>query len=236
MMLRAVRSGRNGYTTFFEFVAYYTFMILAFITGLMMSFMGSMIPTGPIALMVINRGMSRQKLSALCLASGAALAEAGYALLAYLGVDFALSRHLWQSSLLRMFAGAILIGFGALCLFDGHASQKRIISHDYTGTSFLLGLSIAGLNPTLLITWTGAVAVARAIGLISGIHAAPGFAIGVIVGPILWFWILLRILSRHGEFANPKTVRIIEKVLPIALLVLGGITLAQAFIPLMNQH
>jgi threonine/homoserine/homoserine lactone efflux protein len=211
-------------------------MIRAFITGLLMSFMGSMIPTGPIALIVLKRGLGRQKLSALCLVSGAALAEAGYALLAYLGIDFALSRYPLQASILRMLAGAILIGFAVICLFDGHTSQKRTISHDYTGTNFLLGLSIAGLNPTLLVTWTGAVAAARATGLISGIHAAPGFALGVIVGPILWFWILLKILTLHAEFISPKTLRIIEKVLPIALLVLGGIILAQAFIPLVNHR
>ena len=79
-------------------------------------------------------------------------------------------------------------------------------------------------------------AAARATGLISGIHAAPGFALGVIVGPILWFWILLKILTRHAEFISPKTLRIIEKALPIVLLILGAIILAQAFISLMNPR
>jgi hypothetical protein len=32
------------------------FMLIAFIAGLLMSFIGSMIPTGPIALIVIRRG------------------------------------------------------------------------------------------------------------------------------------------------------------------------------------
>ena len=68
-------------------------MILALIIGLLISFIGSMIPTGPIALIVLKHGLGRQKLSALCLVSGAALAEAGYAMLAYLGINFALSRY-----------------------------------------------------------------------------------------------------------------------------------------------
>ena len=211
-------------------------MILAFITSLLMSFIGSMIPSGPIAIIVLKRGLNHQKLSALCLVSGAALAEAGYALVAYLGIDFALSRYPLQASIVRMLAGVILIGFAVICFFDKHTSHKKTISHDYTGANFLLGLSIAGFNPTLLITWTGAVAAARATGLISGIHAAPGFALGVIVGPILWFWILLKILTWRAEFISPKTLRIIEKALPIALLVLGMIILAQAIIPLMNHR
>jgi threonine/homoserine/homoserine lactone efflux protein len=209
-------------------------MILAFITGLLMSFLGSMIPTGPIALIVIKHGLGRKRLSALSLVSGAALAEAGYAMLAYLGIDFALSRYPLQTSILRILAGTILIIFALICFFDGHTSREKTPSRDYAGTNFLLGLSVAGLNPTFLITWTGLVTAARASGLISGIQAAPGFALGVIVGPILWFWILLKILTRHAEFISPKTLRIVEKALPIVLLILAAIILAQALIPLMN--
>jgi threonine/homoserine/homoserine lactone efflux protein len=207
-------------------------MILAFVAGLLMSFIGSMIPTGPIALIVLKHGLGRQKHRALSLVSGAALAEAGYAMLAYLGVDFALSRYPLQTSIIKMIAGLLLSGFGVLCLFDGKASREKVIKRNYTGTNFLLGLSIAGFNPTFLITWTGAVAAARAAGLISGTRAAPGFAFGVIVGSILWFWILLEILTHHAEFLNPKTLKRIETLLPIVLLLVGGIFLAQAFIPL----
>jgi threonine/homoserine/homoserine lactone efflux protein len=208
-------------------------MIAAFITGLVMSFVGSMIPTGPIALIVLKRGLGRQKLSALSLVAGAALAEATYALVAYLGINLALSRYPLQTSILRMIVGGILIAFAAVCIFNDHPSRKKITGRDYPGANFLLGLSIAGLNPTFLITWAGAIAAARAAGLISGIHAAPGFALGVIVGPVLWFWILLKILARHAEFLSPQTIKIIEKALPIALLILAGVILAQAIIPLL---
>ena len=135
-----------------------------------------------------------------------------------------------------MITGLLLLGFGTLCFFDGHPSREKVPTRDYAGANFLLGFSIAGLNPTFLLTWTGVVAAARATGLISGINAAPGFALGVIVGPILWFWILLKILTRHAEFISPKTLKIIEKALPIVLLFLGGLILAQAFIPLMSFH
>jgi threonine/homoserine/homoserine lactone efflux protein len=211
-------------------------MILAFIAGLLMSFIGSMLPTGPIALIVIKHGLDRRKMSALALVSGAALAEAGYALLAYLGIDFALSRYPLQTSILRMLAGAILLAFSLYCFFDGRTSPKKTTNRDYKRANFLLGLSIAGLNPTFLLTWTGVVAAARATGLISGTHAAPGFAIGVVVGPILWSWILLEILTRHAEFVSPETLRKIEKALPIVLLLLALIILAQAFIPLINSR
>jgi threonine/homoserine/homoserine lactone efflux protein len=210
-------------------------MIVAFITGLLMSFIGSMIPTGPIALIVIKRGLAHHHLGALSIVFGAAMAEAGYALLAYLGISFALSRYPVQTSILRIIAGIILIGFAIVCFLDSHSLKTGNTGRKYAGANFLLGLSIAGLNPTLLVTWTGAVAVARGAGLISGIQVAPGFALGVIVGPILWFWILLKILNRHVEDLHPDILRKIEKALPVVLLILAGIMLWQAVYLLLHH-
>ena len=203
-------------------------MLRAFITGLLISFVGSMIPTGPIALIVIKRGLSRQRLGALSIVSGAAVAEAGYALLAYLGLDFFLSRYPVQASILRIIAACILIAFAMYSFFDGHSHKPKNMSPKYAGANFLLGLSIAGLNPTFLVTWAGAVTVARSAGLISGIHAAPGFALGVIIGPILWFSTLLKVLTRHVESAHPDVLKIYEKALPVVLLILAGVMLWQA--------
>jgi threonine/homoserine/homoserine lactone efflux protein len=210
-------------------------MIVTFITGLLMSFIGSMIPTGPIALIVLKRGLGRQKFGALAIVSGAAVAEAGYALLAFLGINLALTAYPVQTSILRMAAGIILIGFAIFCFFDTHGHKPKNTSPKYAGANFLLGLSIAGLNPTFLVTWAGGVAIARAAGLISGIHAAPGFALGVIVGPILWFWILLKILTKHVEYLHPDSLKKIEKALPFVLLILAGVMLWQAFYLLLNH-
>jgi threonine/homoserine/homoserine lactone efflux protein len=210
-------------------------MIVAFITGLLMSFIGSMIPTGPVALIVLKRGLGRQKFGALAIVSGAAVAEAGYALLAYLGLHLALSAYPVQTSILRMAAGIILIGFAIFCFFETRGHKPKNTSPKYAGANFLLGLSIAGLNPTFLVTWAAGVAVARGAGLISGIQTAPGFALGVILGPILWFWILLQILTKHVKYLHPDSLKKIEKALPIVLLILAVFMLWQAFYLLLNH-
>ncbi len=206
-------------------------MIASFLTGLLMSFIGSITPTGPIALIVLKRGLSRQDLSALSLASGAALAEATYALFAYLGIHFALAHYPVQTFMLRMLAGIILIVFATICICSGRAPQPKAADREYPGANFLLGLSIAGLNPTFLVTWAGAVAIARGAGLPLDFQAAPAFACGVAAGPVLWFWILLRILTRHVGRFRPEILERIERALPIVLLVLAGVMLAQAFMP-----
>jgi threonine/homoserine/homoserine lactone efflux protein len=209
-------------------------MISSLLVGMLISFFGSMIPTGPIALIVLKRGLRCQNLGALSLAAGAAIAEAGYALLAYLGINFALSRYPLQAFILQILTGGILIVFAIVCIFDGHAHPSKKTSRAYTGANFLLGLSIAGLNPTFLVTWVGAITAARGAGLISDLHAAPAFALGVILGPILWFWILIRVLNHHAGRLSPETLRTIEKALPIVLFILAAIILSRAFIPFLH--
>jgi threonine/homoserine/homoserine lactone efflux protein len=209
-------------------------MISSLLVGMLTSFFCSMIPTGPIALIVLKRGLRGQNLGALSLASGAAIAEAGYALLAYLGINFALSRYTIQNFILQLLAGGILVIFAIVCIFDGHSHPSKKPSREYPGANFLLGLSIAGLNPTFLVTWAGLVAVIRGAGLISDLHAAPSFALGVVLGPILWFWILLRVLNHHAGRLSPETLVIVEKALPIVLLILAGIILCKAFIPFLH--
>jgi threonine/homoserine/homoserine lactone efflux protein len=209
-------------------------MITSFLVGMLMSFFGSMIPTGPIALIVLKRGLRGKNLGALSFASGAAIAEAGYALLAYLGINFALSRYPIQTFILQLLAGGILIVFALVCIYDGCANPSQKPSREYPGANFLLGLSIAGLNPTFLVTWAGAVTAARGAGLISDLHAAPAFALGVILGSILWFWILIRVLTHHAGRLSPETLLIIEKALPIVLLILAAIILGRAFIPFLH--
>jgi threonine/homoserine/homoserine lactone efflux protein len=209
-------------------------MIPGFITGLLLSFIGSMTPTGPIALIVLKYGMRRQRQNALFVAAGAALAEAGYALLAYLGITFALSRYNIEPWTLKLISGIILAMFSAAWIIKGHGSRHTTRDREYAGRSFLLGLSIAGLNPTFLVTWAGAVAIARGAGLLNGFQAAPAFAIGVMTGPVLWFWILLMILTHPVKYISPEKLERIERALPYLLLILSGYMLAQTLMPMIR--
>lgn len=212
-------------------------MIAAFFSGLLLSFLGSITPTGPVALMVLKYGMRGERLSAILVAAGGALAEAGYALLAYLGITFALSRYPLENSFLRLISGVLLMGFAAIWMIKGHSSGKEPKNNEreYMGTRFLLGLSVSGLNPTFLVTWAGIVAIARGAGLISEFQDAPAFAFGVALGPVLWFWILLMFLSRHAKSIGPEKLEKIEKALPVILLILAGVILIRGLVPILRH-
>jgi threonine/homoserine/homoserine lactone efflux protein len=210
-------------------------MITSFFAGLLMSFIGSISPAGPIALIVLKRGLSLQTPGAMSLVCGAALAEAAYATLAYLGVNLALSRYPVQTSVLRILSCCILTAFAVICIFGGSLPQPKTTGRGYAGANFLLGLSIAGFNPAFLAIWAGAVAIARGAGFVLDIAAAPAFALGVVAGPTLWFWILLKILKRQAKRFRPEILERIEEALPILLLVLAGVILVQAFIPFVRH-
>jgi len=209
-------------------------MITAFMTGLFLSFLGSMIPTGPVALIIIRNGMRRRQQSAIAIAFGAALAEAAYATVAYLGISFALSRYPLGASVLRLVSSALLIMFAIVWFTSDHTPKPGSRLRERIGSNFLLGLSVAGLNPTFLATWAGTVAIARGAGLMLEAPVVPAFTVGVAVGPVLWFFILLRIICRHTKSMGPERLRFVEKVLPIGLLIMAGVILAQALIPLLK--
>jgi hypothetical protein len=97
---------------------------------------------------------------------------------------------------------------------DKHAEHVR--------GGFLLGLTIAALNPTFLATWATALAAVRGMGFILDAPNAPAFAFGVLLGPILWFRILLQMLSSCAESLHPKILAGFELALPIVLFVLAA--------------
>jgi len=207
-------------------------MIAALITGFLLSFTGSMPPAGPVSLLVIRHGVRNQTLRAMSVASGAALAEAGYASVAYLGIGFVFSLYPLHTSIFRLASSALLIGVAVMWLSGLRLFKPGITEPGHAGMSFLLGLSIAGLNPTFVITWASAVAAARSLGVMLDVQAAPAFGLGVIAGPVLWFWILLKFLGRRAEWVNPESFQKVEKLLPIGLLVIAGAILAQAITPI----
>ena len=69
-----------------------------------------------------------------------------------------------------------------------------------SGTGLLLGFTITALNPTLIATWSAASAMLLSRGLIDlrPQHALP-FGLGALLGIVLWFATLLRLVGRFRE-------------------------------------
>src|SRR5688572_20288732 len=87
-------------------------MLLALLAGLICGFVGSIPIAGPTAVVIVERALRHQVKAAFGIAVGAAVAEGGYALLAYLGMTAFLSRFPRLMVASRVLGVVILLGIG----------------------------------------------------------------------------------------------------------------------------
>jgi threonine/homoserine/homoserine lactone efflux protein len=107
----------------------------------------------------------------------------------------------------------------------GHAEPKG-----GAGTLFF-GFSISAINPTLLLTWSAAVAFLASYGLkgASPIYALP-FALSAGAGIAAWFVLLVGFLRKYQGKVPAKALTWTVRALGFVLVVLGvgsGIRLAK---------
>jgi hypothetical protein len=86
----------------------------------------------------------------------------------------------------------------------------------------VLGASLTLLNPTIIATWTVAVAAVHSTRLLSaGSLQAIGFALGVGGGIVAWFATLLHLLNRFQRGMRPETVDRLLHIAGWVVVVLG---------------
>jgi threonine/homoserine/homoserine lactone efflux protein len=198
-------------------------MIVAILVGFAFGFIGSMPVAGPIAMVVLRLALGHHERRARFVALGGALAEGIYALLAFWG----LSRML--DSFPRVLPATRVVG-AALCLVLGialllHKPQPRpeeLPSTQSRGTkrSFLGGFLITALNPTLIVTWTAALAALHSTGLVDMAPArALPFAAAVFLGIIAWFSTLLWVVRKFKGSWSPESVEWFIKAMGAVLVV-----------------
>src|SRR5687767_7923128 len=174
-------------------------MLTALLAGLVCGFVGSIPIAGPTAVLIVERALSGARRAALEMAAGASIAEAAYALLAFLGITAFLGEYPWLVPASRLVGALILLGLG-LYLALAPRKPKAAPTKHATGRAFVVGLVVTGINPTLLVSWTAVVAVLHSTGTlrVAPLDGFP-FALGVGVGSASWFVVLLALLRRFRE-------------------------------------
>ena len=194
-------------------------LLIAALLGIILAFIGSIPVAGPLAVLVVDRSVSGRRAEGLFIAFGGALAEAvvafGVALL--FPLLFALSHTVVAVSRI---AGASLVGLIGLLLLIYPDVVKRPPTTRRSG-SFLTGLVLSGVNPTLLATWTVVVATLHAHGLMGRSAAvAVFFGLGVGAGVAGWFALLVLLSGAARDFLQgerrTRTVRVLGLVLVCA--------------------
>jgi threonine/homoserine/homoserine lactone efflux protein len=199
------------------------FEILA---GFLMGFFGSIPLAGPVALLVMTRGLSRELFQARLIAGGASLAEGILAACAFAGISMIYERFPDLERVFQWLAGAVLVGVGAWFWIQGMPGREK----DHPGTArqgggwaaFLLGFGLVIGNPGMIGTWGGAIAALETTGILSpDFSRALGFGAGVCVGVFSWFLLLLKLIRSYGDLVASSTLNLLTKSIGCVLCVAG---------------
>jgi len=190
-------------------------MLVAFIIGFCFGFFGSVPVAGPIAALVLERGLTGRHTSAALIGVGGAVAEAAYAFLAFWGFSTYLTRFPWIDPVSRAMAAVILIGLGvSFARYRGARTADPKRSVDSPLGSVLLGFTITALNPTLIATWTAATTTLYSANIVTlSPEGAIPFSLGALIGIGGWFGLLAGLLRRYrGRFNQQRLDQVVRSI------------------------
>lgn len=205
-----------------------SFLIPEFPLGFGLAFIGSVPMSGPVAVLFMSRLLRGDRGTAALVALGGALVEGGFAL----GIAFALPQLVGRTRLLVLVSlalGALVITtLGLLLALRPNVAQR--FSEVGTDRGFVRGALTTLFNPTLLATWTLAVGTLYGNGWLSDhFGSAAAFAVGVCLGSLAWFGLLIGITTIRRRSVAPETQTKILRAMG-GLLVVSGLFLCGRFV------
>jgi threonine/homoserine/homoserine lactone efflux protein len=212
-------------------------VIAALLIGFAFGFFGSVPIAGPIAALVLQRGLTARYKDGVAIGVGCAIAEAGYAFLAWWGFSTFLAEYPLVEPASRLLAALILLGLGiSFARYRSPHLQDERPPSPTAYRSLFLGFTITALNPTLIATWTAATTTLYSTGLIKAdpLNGLP-FAAGTFIGIAGWFALLTLLLKRYGKRFRRETMDMVVRV--VGVLIVGlGLFFAYRFVAFVRAH
>jgi threonine/homoserine/homoserine lactone efflux protein len=205
-------------------------MLTALALGFGLAFVGSAPMTGPLALLVLDRAIVLQRVSAFWIALAGALVEGFIAGVVGTFLPLVL-QHSQTIVLLARVSGALVIcGVGVTLLV--RPGVLDAIKTERKRQSFVAGFLATALNPTLLATWTVAVTALHANGLLGGgYRAGLAFGVGVGAGALAWFALILLLTRRWPPRRAAAYRGALARAIGVILILVGAIVLIRATVP-----
>ncbi len=196
------------------------------LAGVVMGFFGSLPVAGPVALVVVTKGLNRDYSGGRAVALGAGVAEGLLAGAVFAGMGLIVSGSPELAEALDLVGVLVLLGVGiwfALRGLDAPSGAEPGPDVE-SGRGALIGAGMVLGNPGMLGTWGGAVAALEGTGLIvARAQTAAMFGLGVAVGVVLWFWMLLAAIRRWSGVLNGRALDLAVRGIGVALIVMGAV-------------
>lgn len=207
-------------------------MLLALLLGFIAGFVAAVPVAGPVAVLVLHEALAGKRKDARQIALGSAVAESLYAGVAFAGIGAVFDRFPVLLPVSRIVSAIILIIVGIYLITKRRKQEEEEEERALAATArpgrakWLVGLSITALNPTLIASWTAVVAALHGAGIASSsaVDAIP-FALGIGLGIMAWFVVLLAIVGRFREKFSPNLVHRGVQLVG-GLLAAGGVAMA----------
>lgn len=208
----------------------------------MSGIISSMPIAGPTSVVMLSRSLQGLIMSSRIVAAGAACGEAMYACMASYGFSSYLSEYPVVLALAKALAAVLFTTLG-LVLFlksnvlklaknQGGDVEKGELAKVKDGPStpravlalFSYGFGLTGLNPALIVSWTGIIGVLSPL-MKEGSTLA--FGLGVCAGIQLWFNFFLSVMSTYRHLLKPETIARALRGIGLLLLLVGIFLLLQ---------
>jgi threonine/homoserine/homoserine lactone efflux protein len=208
-------------------------MLLTILVGFAFGFLGSMPVAGPISVLVLHLGLAHDPRHAMHVAVGGAVAEALYALVAFWGLSTVLAAYPVILPVSRLVGAVLLLALGLAMVLRrvrGATPAEPVRPARGRKRSLALGFLVTALNPTLIVTWSAAVAALHATGLVDmDRQAALPFAGSVAAGIIAWFVTLLWLVAKWRNRMSLEAMARFMKLMGAALVAVGAWMAARAW-------
>ena len=202
-------------------------MISHLLAGFVLGWVGSMPIAGAVSIFVFQRGLSGRLRAGLTLSSGAAVAEAAWCLLALLGAEKILTTWPAAEGIARIFGGLFLVALGIYFLTrktSAPAKNDEAAPLENHLREFWLGFSLVAGNISVPLNWLALLTMAVGLGFQPDTGSPFVFALGVAIGIIGWFSLLLKLLVTFRSRFGPSRIQWIMRAMGLLLIFTGIFT------------
>jgi threonine/homoserine/homoserine lactone efflux protein len=199
-------------------------LFLVCLIAAVLGYLAAMPILGPIAVMVISRGIEGRFDEARKLVMGAALAEGTYAGIAF-GFATLFARYPAALPVSRVLTSVVLAVVGVSFL---RYTPKPIaaVEEPKARSAFGLGFLTSGLNPTIIASWTAVAAAIHSRQLIEmRAWMAVPFGLSACIGIGSWYLTLVALMTKYHSRLPARGMRIFIRVMGGVLLGIAAWTL-----------
>jgi threonine/homoserine/homoserine lactone efflux protein len=205
-------------------------LLVVCVVAAVFGFVGSVPLAGPVALMTVSRAAQKKFGEARRIGVGAAMAEGLYAGAAFFAYTSLLGKRSSVVPVSRGITAVVLLLMGVHFVFWKRKKGKD--ERENKGGTVLLGFTVSAVNPTLLLTWSTAVALLYS----KGMHGTPPlyaipFGASAAAGVVGWFLTLVAILRKYEDRVPERALTWLVRAMGLVLVGLAlwsGVDLLRA--------